>query len=317
MARGGRVSDKGRWYRIYARQVEEHDKFADLTGVELGAWMALRSAAELRDKATIRDRAEAVLILKRRSISKPAAILDKLILRGLFDVDEKGRITVHDRADHDRPQYPSDSPEAAAERKRRSRAKEDGHEDVPSRDGDSHDTHAGVQPQPSSPATANSPQPQPSGLPGPDDSATLACRFFLNGGQWLGNEDYILGWEELDRRFGDWVKPEIQASYTRLHEQNPKVKPWSLLRAVEMALAERARADELEKERAEAEAVKAERKRLEEKAAAATEEDKRRASITRRAIGLWIKRRPNDAVPTDFDQLEAWLAENEPKDAAA
>jgi hypothetical protein len=314
------VSDKGRWYRIYARQVEEHDKFSDLTGVELGAWMALRSAAELRDKATIRDRAEAVLILKRRRIQKAGAVLDKLIGRGLFDVDDKGRITVHDRADHDRPQYPSDSPEAAAERKRRSRAKDDGHEDVPSRDGDGHDTHAGVQPQPPSPATANSLPPQltGAGLPAADDSATEACSLFLNGGRWLEDREYVEAWDDMDRRYGkEWVRSEIQPAYQRLHSENPKVKPWALKQAVEFALAAKVRQSEIERDRAQSEAAQAERKRLEEKAAAATEEEKRRASITRRAIGLWIKRRPNDAVPTDFDELEAWLAENEPKDAAA
>jgi hypothetical protein len=314
------VSDKGRWFRVYALQVRDHAKFADLTGLELGAWTALRSEAELRTGAVFADREEAVLVLKRRKIPRPAAMLDRLVGLTLFDVDDKGRVTVHDRSDHDRPLYPSDTPEQAAERQRRSRAR---HERVTSRDiahgDDGHDTHVGVQPQPSAPATDNSPSPQPpgAGLPDADDSATLACRFFLNGGSWLGNSEYVEQWEELDRRFGDWVKPEIPLAYQRLSLDNPKVKPWALVKAVEMSLAERARAEELEKERAAAEAAKAERKRLEEKAAAATEEDKRRASITRRAIGLWIKRRPSDPVPTDFDELEAWLVENEPKDAAA
>lgn len=308
------MSDKGRWFRVYALQVRDHAKFQDMTGIELGAWLALRSEAELRAGAVFADRDEAVLVLKRRRIPRPAAVLDRLVGLALFDLDEKGRISVHDRADHDRPQYPSDAPERVAERKRKSRAEQDGHEDVTTRDGDGHDTHARVQPQPSSPATANSLQPQPSGdgLPAADDSATLACRYFLNGGTWLGNSEYVAAWEELDRRFGDWVKPEIPEAYRRLHAENPKVKPWSLVRAVEMALAERARFDELERERAEAEAAKAERKRLQEKAAAASEEEKRRASITRRAIGLWLKRRPADPVPSDFDELETWLADNDP-----
>ena len=310
------MSDKGRWFRVYAVQLRDHPKFKPLSTLELGAWLVLRYEAELRHGAMFADRDDAILVLKRRRTPKPAAMLARLIEARLFDEDEDGRLHVHDRADHDRPQYPSDAPEQVAERKRKSRAAESRHENVTTRDGASHDTHARVQPQPSSPATANSPQPQPSedGLPDDDDSATLACRYFLNGGAWLGNEDYVQQWEELDRRFGNaWVKGEIPDSYRRLHEQNPKVKPWALLRTVEMALAERARKEELERERAEAEATAAERRRLQEKAAAATEEEKRRATVTRRAIGLWIKRRPTEPVPTDFDELEAWLNENEPK----
>ena len=247
-------------------------------------------------------------------------MVQRMVTLRLFDVEDDGSLVVHDRADHDRPQYPSDSPEAVAERKRRSRQKDEGHEEVTTRDDDGHDTHAGVQPQPTQAATANSQPPQPTGdgLPGADDSATKACQLFLNGGRWLGDREYVEAWDDMDRRYGkEWVQSEIQPSYQRLHAENPKVKPWSLKQAVELALAARVRQDEIERERAQAEAAKADRKRQEEKAAAASEEDKRRASITRRAIGLWIKRRPTDPVPSDFDELAAWLEENEPKDAAA
>lgn len=307
------MSDKGRWFRVYARQVREHEKFRPLSALELGAWTALRAEAELRDKAMFPDLEEAALVLKRRRCPNPKAMVQRMVMLRLFDVQDDGTLIVHDRADHDRPLYPSDSPEAVAERKRRSREKDAGHDPVTTRDDDGHDTHAGVQPQPSSPAPANSPPPQPGeGLPDAEDSATMACRFFLNGGRWLDDKEYVAAWEDLDRRFGDWVKPEIQPAYRRLFQSSEKVKPWSLLRAVEMALAERSRRDELERERAEAEATAAERKRLEERAAAASEEEKRRASISRRAIGLWLKRHPADPVPTDFDELEQWLADNDP-----
>jgi hypothetical protein len=306
------MSDKGRWFRVYARQIEEHPKFREMSGLELGAWLALRSAAELRDRAVIRDWDEAVLILRRRRIPNPKAMLQRLVDLTLFDVED-GRVVVHDRADHDRPQYPSDSPEATAERKRRSRAESNGHEDVTSRDGEGHDTHAGVQPQPPSPATANSKPPQPGeGLPAAEDSATLACRYFVNGGRWLGDAEYVEAWEDLDRRFGkEWVRDEIQLAYTRLHSKNPKVKPWVLKHTVELALAERVRESEIEREQAQAEAARLERERLKEKAESVTDEERRRADITRRAIGLWIKQRPADPVPTDFDELEAWLNANE------
>lgn len=310
------MSDKGRWFRLYALQLRDHRKFRDLSGVEIGAWVTLRAEAELRAGAVITDRDEAVLILKRRRIPRPRAVLDKLVALALFDVDPDGRIHVHDRADHDRPQYPSDSPEAVAERKRRSRASEDGHENVTTRDGDSHDTHAGVQPQPPNSAPANSQQPQPPGfgLPAPDDSATEACGLFLNGGRWLEDREYVEAWDDMDRRYGkEWVRAEIQPAYQRLHTENPKVKPWALKQAVEFALAAKVRADEIERERAQAEAADAERRRIAERAATATDEERERASITRRAIGLWIKRRPEEAVPTDFDDLKRWLDENEPR----
>jgi hypothetical protein len=315
---GRGMSDKGRWFRVYARQVREHEKFRPMSALELGAWMSLRSEAELRDKAMFPDVEEAELVLKRRRCPNPRAMVQRLVARRLFDVLDDGSLVVHDRADHDRPQYPSDSPEAVAERKRRSRQKDESHEDVTSRDGDGHDTHARVQPQPQPPANRVQPQPTGAGLPAADDSATEACALFLNGGRWLEDREYVEAWDDMDRRYGkEWVRSEIQPAYQRLYSENPKVKPWSLKQAVEFALAARVRQDEIERERAQTEAAKAERKRLEEKAAAATEEDKRRASITRRAIGLWLKRRPNDPVPTDFGELESWLADNDPDYEAA
>ena len=314
------MSDKGRWFRVYARQVREHEKFRPLSALELGAWTALRAEAELRDKAMFPDLEEAALVLKRRRCPNPKAMVQRMVMLRLFDVQDDGTLIVHDRADHDRPLYPSDSPEAVAERKRRSREKDAGHDPVTTRDDDGHDTHAGVQPQPTPTASANSlpPQPTGAGLPAADDSATEACAMFLSGGRWLEDREYVEAWDDMDRRYGkEWVRAEIQPAYQRLHSENPKVKPWALKQAVEFALAARVRQSEIERERAQTEAAAAERKRQEERAAAATEEEKERASITRRAIGLWIKRRPDVAVPTDFEELKAWLAENEPKDAAA
>lgn len=96
------TDERGRWFRVYARQIGEHPKFRDLTGVELGAWTALRSEAELRDRAMIRDRDEALLILRRRKIPRAGVVLDRLIGLRLFDQDATGSIHVHDREDHDR-----------------------------------------------------------------------------------------------------------------------------------------------------------------------------------------------------------------------
>jgi hypothetical protein len=77
-----------------------------------------------------------------------------------------------------------------------------------------------------------------------------------------------------------------------------------------------ARTEEKVAEKVKAEADRKETERLRLKAENATDEEKRRASITRRAIGLWIKQRPADPVPTSFDELEAWLIANEGQAAA-
>lgn len=107
---------RGRWFRVYARQVRQHPKFRDLNVTQLGAWLVLRAEAELRDGECFPDRAEAVLTLRRRKTPRPAGMLDGLVALALFDVQEDGRITVHDRADHDRGTYPSDDPERVRER---------------------------------------------------------------------------------------------------------------------------------------------------------------------------------------------------------
>ena len=113
------TDDRGRWFRVYPRSIEDHPKFRPLNGVELGAWTALRSAAELRDRAMFVDRDEAVLILKRRRIARPATVLDSLIRRRLFDEDDQGRIHVHDRDDHDRSEL---SPEQQTHRRNHRRS---------------------------------------------------------------------------------------------------------------------------------------------------------------------------------------------------
>lgn len=119
---------RGRWFRVYARQVRQHPKFRDLNVTQLGAWLVLRAEAELRDGECFTDRAEALLILRRRHTPRPAGMLDGLVALTLFDVLEDGRITVHDRADHDRQPYPSDDPEKVRERVRRHRSKDSGNE---------------------------------------------------------------------------------------------------------------------------------------------------------------------------------------------
>jgi hypothetical protein len=114
---------RGRWFRVYARQVRQHPKFRDLNVTQLGAWLVLRAEAELRDGAAFTDRAEAVLILRRRHTPRPAGMLDGMVALALFDVQADGSISVHDRADHDRGPFPSDDPEKVKERVQKHRKK--------------------------------------------------------------------------------------------------------------------------------------------------------------------------------------------------
>lgn len=124
--------ERGRWFRVYARQVRQHPKFRGLNMTQLGAWLTLRSEAELRDGAVFTDRAEAALMLKRRGCPRPAAMVDGLIALRLFDERDDGALEVHDRADHDRQTFPSDDPDAVKERVQRHR-KRKRNEDVTSR----------------------------------------------------------------------------------------------------------------------------------------------------------------------------------------
>lgn len=326
---------RGRWFRVYARQVRQHEKFRTLSIVELGAWTVLRSEAELRDGALLTDRDDAVLILKRRKTPRPAAVLDRLIALRLFDVLEDGCIAVHDRADNDRS-----SMESGQQNHRRGHRRSEPAEGCEWCQVERWDRNAGTSglwvdrgapvdvdspqpverglPQQAEPADSHSPQPQPqpaestAGLPGEDDSATAACRMFLNGGKWLSNSEYIAAWDDLDRRYtAEWVAGEIQPAFADLLAKNGKVNPWDLKKVVEWRCAERSRREDKQRERSQSEASKRETEQLRIKAEAATEEEKERAAIVRRAVGLWMKMRPTEPVPIDVKELAAWLDEQE------
>lgn len=302
---------RGRWFRVYARQIRQHDKFRHLTGLELGAWLTLRVEAELRDAAVIADRDEAVLILRRRKVSRAGSVMDRLVELHLFDIAADGSIAVHDRADHDRPTYPSDEAEAVAERKRLSRmVSRDESRVVTTRDINGHDTHAGVQPQQADSAPANSTQPTApaAGLPADDDSATAACRMFLDGGKWLGDPEYVKGWEEMDRRYTPaWVQEEMPAAYAELLARGGKVRPWDLKRTTDLRCAERSRSEEKGRQKASEQRQQDEMDELAGKRAALTAEEKERQDLMRRAIRTWKESGMVGDVPTDLNELRGWL----------
>lgn len=292
--------ERGRWFRVYARQLSHHDKFRHLTGLELGAWLALRSEAELRDSALIADRADAVLILRRRKIPRSRAVLEHLIGLRLFDVGEDGTIAVHDRADHDRPTYPSDEAEAVTERKRKSRA-------VTTRDMNGHDTRARVQQADPAPANSLQQADPAAGLPADGDSATVACRMFMDGGRWLGDPEYVKGWEEMDRRYSsEWVQEELTPAYAELLARG-KVRPWDLKRMTDLRCAERSRSEEKERQKLEEERQRARMEELAGKRVALTAEERERQDLMRRAIRTWKESGMVGDVPTDVNELRGWL----------
>lgn len=304
---------RGRWFRVYARQVRQHAKFRDLSVVELGAWTALRSEAELRDGATFADRADALLVLRRRRTPKAGAVLGRMLELRLFDECADGSIVVHDRADHDRKEYPSDAPDQVAERQRKSRASKTSHEDVTTRDGDGHDTPARGEPAEAAPASSLQPEEaatEPGGwLADDQDSVSVACRMLLDGGRWLGDKDYVHDFEELDRRYtSEWVQAEIHPAYKDVLHSRGKVLAWDLKRMIELRLAERSRREELETEKAERERIHAEREAQIRRIEEATPEQRERAAYQQAAIRLALKF--GVQVPTEADEVRAFVEEH-------
>lgn len=310
---------RGRWFRVYAKQVRLHPKFRDLSTLELGAWTALRAEAELRDGAAFTDEEDALFILRRRKTPKARVLLERLVSLRLFDRREDGTIAVHDRDDHDRPKAPSDEAEATRRRKAEERARKaaESHDlsrDVTTRDEMSRHPRARTASRASPQPSASSQQPQPADAPGgwlaeDQDSAAVACRMFLDGGKWLGDLEYVAAWEELDRRFtSEWVQAEIKPAYADCREKREKVRPWDLKRMVELRCAERSRREELEREKAERERVHQERQRHIRSIEEATPEQRERAAYQQAAIRIAAQR--GVEIPVDPAEVRAFVDAN-------
>jgi hypothetical protein len=314
---------RGRWFRVYPRQVRQHDKFRSMTAAELGSWLALRSEAELRDGFVIADRDEALLILRRRHTPKPREMLDTMLGLHLFDELADGSIAVHDRDDHDRPRYPSDDPEEVRRRKQAERDRKrggDGGHEVTTRDAlvtrDSHEPRARDSQQSQHADTAFSlqpaePAPDPAGLPTADDPVTEACRLLPNGGRMLGDADYRAAFDDMVRRFSaEWVNEALTPAYAWLVEQGKGIRPWDLKRRVEWILAERVRAEEVaaakRQSRRNGHADAEHRRRV----AAATPEQREQAAYQKRAISLGLSMKVE--VPTDPAEVRAFVLKHEP-----
>lgn len=292
--------NRGRWFRVYAMQVRDHDKFRALSVVELGAWSALRSEAELRVGHVIADRAEAVVILKRRRCPRAGAVLDELIARRLFDVDPSGRITVHDREDHDRPRFPSDDPDETRRRKQKSRQSrlvtQEGHDtharallglgaDSVSASGSDEDSGSSVE-------TARA---VPDGWDAPD---AVVAYHDVTGRM---PSDTIIDW--LNRLSNDHPEEAIAATLAAQWATDPN--PRTLMSRTENALKldvhRRTKAEERARSAAMAKALEPHVKRERE----ATPEEREQAELQRQAIRIGFTRKLE--VPTDPAEVRKFV----------
>jgi hypothetical protein len=295
--------ERGRWFRVYARQIRDHDKFRNLNVVELGAWTALRSEAELRDRAIIPDRAEAVLLLRRRRTPRPSSVFDRLVDLRLFDVDEDGRVTVHDRKDHDRPEYPSDDPEKVRERVRRHRQKGEGNDS--NEDGNdslqnSNETHAGALLGLGADSASNSDsEGGPGGLPEGWDAPDAIVAYHEVTHRYPSQA--VTDW--LNRMSDDHPEEAIAATLAKCYADDPNLG--TLLSRTDAALKldqhRRNKANQRARDKARANIEAPFRKQERE----ATPEERERAKLQQQAIRLGLQL--GLQVPTDPEEVRKFV----------
>jgi hypothetical protein len=110
------------WLVVW-NSIASHPKWLALTIEQRGAWITLICHASVQepDRWRFRDATHAALLLRRDGVGEPEAMVNSLIEARWLDVTEDGRLEIHDHADWQR--YPSNMPDATAERKRRSRSR--------------------------------------------------------------------------------------------------------------------------------------------------------------------------------------------------
>lgn len=297
---------RGRWFRVYARQVRQHPKFRDLSLLEIGAWTALRAEAELRDGAVFPDRDEALLVLKRRSVARPGPLLDALVRNGLFDLRDDGSIAVHDREEHDRPKYPSDDPEKVKERvarHREAKGNEPGNDPVTSpvtngneslARGPAAGAGAGADSASSSEAVTETSRARE-----PWDEPDAATAYHQVTGRFPSER--VMEW--LNRLSDDHPEETISAELARQYAAEPNLG--TLLSRTENELKldahRRAKADE----RARAKAQAAIEKPHREKEREATPEEREQAKLWQQAIRIGLKL--GLEVPKDLEEVRKFV----------
>lgn len=144
------------------------------------------------------------------------------------------------------------------------------------------------------------------GLPGEDDAVTAACRMLMNGGEWLGNREYVHAFDDMEHRYSpEWVTEELQPAYAAVLEQRGKVLPWDLKRMIELRCAERSRREERARAQARLEWERQETERLQQREATASPAEREQARLQREAIRIAMTRRLT--VPTDPREVRKFV----------
>lgn len=288
---------RGSWFRVYSRQIIVHPKFRSLSYPELGAWLALRSEADLLGGVPFPDRRAALQALARKR-GPSARMLDRLIDLRLLDVGSDGSIAIHDLGDHGRPEYPSDSKAARRERQQRSRQV--------SRVVTNGVTTPREEEIREEEIRADKTTPP---LPSKDDPLTVICELLQSAAP-IEDRKYRTKVDDQARRYGnEWVIASYRQAFKDFIEVGDRPSRWDLLHHAEKHLAGWTRAEELRRE-------EVNRVRDEEPKRELTPEEAERQELMRRAIGIWVRGGRKGQVPTEVDDLQAWIAANEQGEAA-
>jgi hypothetical protein len=302
------TDERGRWFRVYARSVRQHPKFKGMSLLDMGAWLALRSEAELRDKAKFLDREEAALVLRRRGGTRCMAQVDRMISAGLFDLLEDGGVTVHDREDHDRPKYPSDDPEKVKERVKKHRAEKasnnSGNDDETTRYEEGNDTHARASESGAgadSDSSSDGEGVQGEGFvypPGWDAPDALVAYHDVTG-RWPS--DKVSDW--LDRMANDHPEEAIAAELARQYASDPDIL--TLLSRTDAALKRDMHLRTRAAEKARQESILKSEEPHRQKEREATPEEREQAALQRQAIRIAMQL--GIPVPTEADEVRKFV----------
>lgn len=291
------ADQRGSWFRVYSRQIMVHPKFLALSHAELGAWLTLRSEADLLGGVPFPNRHVAILALRcRRGISE--RVLDRLIELRLLDLNSDGTIAFHDLADHDRPIYPSDARERVRERVARHRAGvTSGNESV---------TNGVTKPrtreQSRGEETREESEQSGPPLPNDDDPLTTICQLLMTTAP-IEDKKYRAKVDDQTKRYGaEWVSAAYRQAFHDFTSVGERPSRWDLLHHADKHLAGWVRAEEMRRE----DAAKVEEQPRKELSA----EEIERQELMRKAIGIWVRGGRRGEVPTNTADLPAWLEAN-------
>lgn len=295
---------RGRWFRVYSRQVLQHPKFKDLSHAELGAWLDLRSAVDLLDGEPLADRTEATLRLRRRT-KNPARLIDRLIAVRLLDEQPDGSLAIHDLDEHDR-RYPSDEPQAIRARVAKHRAKSNDVTGLEGNDVTSTPTRARGEKEENRGEKEKDADPAAMDLPDTDDPLTIICQLLMSTAP-IEDKEFRTKVDDQTRRYSkEWVTAAYRQAYQDTIESGSRPRQWDLRKMAEVHLAAWTRAEELR-------AVDEQRRREEAEQVEPVEqtpEERERQDLMRKAIGIWIRGGRKGKVPESVDELRSWVEAN-------